>query len=288
MEASGLPADGARLAFRLPPFCRTAWVSDAARQLWEPRFKQVRTALEDLAVLGAAGRDRGGKIAVRPDSRDRLRKLAAKHGIAFAVLDAPPAEPSTALATAGRLWIQLGPPGDGLQQARSCSAECSPSRDVLPHDACDPVWAWARRAPGEVLEAGGGLAVSGSWAANPLLRTIGLAATPSWPCCSACRTAAAEAAALAEAAQTHRRGEALDWLQQILSWPMSWSALHGIAEVKTPVLRYVRDTVATGDRLTVQWLGTVMPQTAARGLTFPFRLRPQRAKPPIVLPGNTA
>jgi hypothetical protein len=80
----------------------------------------------------------------------------------------------------------------------------------------------------------------------------------------------------------------LDWLQQILSWPMSWSALHGIAEVKTPVLRYVRDTVATGDRLTVQWLGTVMPQTAARGLTFPFRLRPQRAKPPIVLPGNTA
>jgi hypothetical protein len=38
--------DGVRLDFRLSPFCRIAWVSEAARSLWEPRLNRVRAASE--------------------------------------------------------------------------------------------------------------------------------------------------------------------------------------------------------------------------------------------------
>jgi hypothetical protein len=279
MEIVGPTTDGVPLAFRLPAFCRVAWTGEAARNLWEPRLDRVRAALEDFAVLGAKGRERGRKIAVRPASLDRLRALAATAGVAFATIDAAPAVVcATATGTAGRLWIQVGAPGSGSRETPPlCRSDCSavpPGPDAC--EARDPVWEWARRtSAAEPFDAGHGLAAHGRWQVNPLLRAIGLAPGPSWPCCAVCRTAMAEASALAKAAQAYGRAQELVWLEQILSWPASWSALHGIAEVKTPVFRYVRDTVATGERLTVHWLGTVVPETAARGLTFPLRTRPR-------------
>ncbi len=60
------------------------------------------------------------------------------------------------------------------------------------------------------------------------------------------------------------------WLRHILAWPMSWSSLHGVAEVKTPVLRYVRDTPYSATTLSVRWPGEATPALAAQGLGFPF------------------
>ena len=60
-------------------------------------------------------------------------------------------------------------------------------------------------------------------------------------------------------------------MEEILNWPASWSALHGIAQVKTPVLKVSTRTDATGHEFVVRRPGSRMPDEAAAGLVFPFR-----------------
>jgi hypothetical protein len=68
----------------------------------------------------------------------------------------------------------------------------------------------------------------------------------------------------------------MDWLPEILSWPIEWSALHRIAEIKTPVLKASARTDATPCRYTVRRQGDNYPLEGIRGLNFPYRLPPQR------------
>jgi len=83
---------------------------------------------------------------------------------------------------------------------------------------------------------------------------------------------------LAVAERSGHAAEA-DWLQEILSWPAEWSALHGIAEIKTPVLKCITRTDHTDLKYTVRWRGESFPREGAAGLAFPYR-PPKR--PPMV------
>jgi hypothetical protein len=62
----------------------------------------------------------------------------------------------------------------------------------------------------------------------------------------------------------------MDWMLDILDWPVEWTAMHGVAEIKTPVLKVSTRTDATSCKYTVRYRGTTTPPEAARGLRFPF------------------
>ena len=66
--------------------------------------------------------------------------------------------------------------------------------------------------------------------------------------------------------------EEMDWLLEILQWPIEWTSLHGIAEIKTPVLKVSASTDATATRYVVQRQGSRYPEEGATGLGFPFRV----------------
>jgi len=51
----------------------------------------------------------------------------------------------------------------------------------------------------------------------------------------------------------------MTWLKSILSWPAEWSALHGIAEVKTPILKFTCTTDATNRKEVLRYLGKGYP-----------------------------
>jgi hypothetical protein len=55
-----------------------------------------------------------------------------------------------------------------------------------------------------------------------------------------------------------------------------WSALHGIAEIKTPVLKASTRTDATSCKDTVRRRGDNYPLEGIRRLSSPYRLPPQR------------
>jgi SAM-dependent methyltransferase len=64
----------------------------------------------------------------------------------------------------------------------------------------------------------------------------------------------------------------MDWLLEILSWPVEWSALHGIAEIKTPVLKVCTRTDATPSKYVIRRQGEAYPAEGAQGLTFAYRM----------------
>jgi SAM-dependent methyltransferase len=72
------------------------------------------------------------------------------------------------------------------------------------------------------------------------------------------------------------------WLEEILRWPAEWSALHGIAEIRTPVVKIVTLTDATPGKLRVRYQGTptLSPEHAGTGLVFPFR---RKSSLPLIL-----
>jgi SAM-dependent methyltransferase len=64
----------------------------------------------------------------------------------------------------------------------------------------------------------------------------------------------------------------MDWILEILHWPVEWSALHGIAEIKTPILKISTKTDATAKKYLIQRRGTRYPVEGAQGLKFPYQM----------------
>jgi hypothetical protein len=62
----------------------------------------------------------------------------------------------------------------------------------------------------------------------------------------------------------------MDWLDEVLAWPVEWSALHGIAEIRTPIAKVAMQTDATASKYTIQYPGRGYPREGARGLVFPY------------------
>lgn len=245
-------------AWSPPPFCRSSWSGEAARALWEPRLNAVRDLIEDMGMLTCG---EGRTIVVRAASLRRLAAMAAGWGLPLASLGVAPETPhAVAAGRHGRLLVRVGNGGPGAPLA-ACEAD--------PH--IDPLWALALAEPeARAFDEGRGLAVAGHWASNPMLAAVGISIGRGWPGGFDCRAAPAQGEALIDAAAAHGREEAALWLREILSWPVSWTALHGIAEIKTPVFRAIRTTPWTPARLTIERMGSAMPEGAARGLGFPF------------------
>ena len=60
-------------------------------------------------------------------------------------------------------------------------------------------------------------------------------------------------------------------LHEVLSWPAEWTALHGIAELKTPVLKAATATEVSHDLWRAAWAGTGYPAQVPAGVRFPYR-----------------
>jgi hypothetical protein len=70
-------------------------------------------------------------------------------------------------------------------------------------------------------------------------------------------------------------GDVMKSMSEILSWPVEWSCLHGIAEVKTPIMKMITDTDATASKFVVRLQGASFPTEGSSGLTFAYRNPPR-------------
>ena len=96
-------------------------------------------------------------------------------------------------------------------------------------------------------------------------RWLGIRAVPYLPCSDGC----AQSVSLAgELKRISRAGDASApaWLDAILSWPAEWTALHGIAEVRNPILKFCVATDITEGKYTVHWTGRSYPVEGGVGL----------------------
>jgi len=283
-----------RLPFTLPDFTRCAWVSDAARDVWARRLRMVSDAWREVQWLSvAAGVRRAADVRVpEPYLRRHARRWRA-HGLRYAVLAresaARPGYTARALPsrTDGGGAVRVGFAGDdgdlaALREAWSAGdhetlgvllgyPECCRAffTEVWARDRCtDPTWAMAGGRDDDPVRT-----VSGDPLANVLWRWLDVRAVPHLPCGFDCGPSAELGAELLRLSAAIGFDGPARWCREILSWPVEWSSLHGIAEIRTPIVKICTATDALDGKRVVRRAGTDYPEEGAHGLRFPYRMR---------------
>jgi hypothetical protein len=284
-----------RLPFSLPDFTRISWASERARGVWEPRIQRITKAWLEIEWRAVA--DGARTCAVRPMWLPDLVTEApdwADAGLGSLPLVLEGAGDSEYSAVSERLRVD-GPfrirvviggvrelaafkrAWDDADQEAIGSMLGYPTccreffHDVwVQHGMVDPTWPMAA-ATASADQHAHVLEIEGPPEGNILWRWMGVRAVPHLPCRADCAASTELGRRMLAIGRQSGLEEEVEWMLEILSWPLEWSALHGIAEVRTPVLKVTTMTDATPSKYVVRRLGTRFPREGARGLEFPYR-----------------
>ncbi len=285
-----------RLPFRLHDFTRYAWVSDHAKDAWQPRIHRItacRHEIERRAV--AAGLQPCMLQVVPPEQLTAQSHDLAQHDLVVLPLDrvrsqgtayhtvlagAKPAEPFHWRVVIGSTQNveEFKAAWDANDQRRV--------RTLLGYPACcrdffeevwvkekfiDTTWPMACNTQAKKEIDSHIVEVDGPVQANVLLRWLGVRAVSHLPCRFDCSATIEQANRSLAVARDAGYAEEISWLLEILDWPTEWSVLHGIAEIKTPVLKIMTVSDATAQKYVVRRMGHIYPQEGIHGLAFPYR-----------------
>lgn len=283
-----------RLQHVLPDFTRISWASDETRSAWEPRIWRIAgawAAIEWRSVLAGVRRcsltsvaaehliEVGGEWAANNLAMLPVAMSAAAQSYASTMNTPRTGEPFEYRVAVGRLEDV-----SALKRAMNAGDD-QIMGDLLGYPSCclgffrdnwvnkamvDTSWPMAA-ASAPVLNRKIEIGAETPFQANILWRWMGVRAVPHLPCSFHCASTVEFADKLMMVGREEGFDAEMDWLEEILEWPVEWSALHGIAEVKTPVLKASTRTDATAHKFVVRKLGSRVPAEAATGLIFPFK-----------------
>jgi Methyltransferase domain len=283
-----------RLSFALPEFSRVSWVSDEARDAWQPRLEAIIGAWSEIEWRSIAAGVRACAVRMPGPSEfvseGQRWAEAGLSGLPIEMIGETSgysaATPQAVLGAPFRFRTVVGSPGDlvtfkrawdvGDQEVIGTMLGYPPCcreffRDVwVELGMIDTTWPMAA-ATGDAKVEAGTIDVSGPPECNILWRWMGVRAVPHLPCRFDCEVTVGLAGQLIEVGRSAGFGQEMEWLLEILSWPVEWSALHGIAEIKTPILKVSASTDATPRTYVVRRHGQAIPREGARGLAFPYR-----------------
>lgn len=296
VEAPVLEAgDGMRLIGDWHPhdWSRLSWASDAARVVWEPRFREVREMWGELEWRSVAAGIRPCAVVLVPGTGlEALETATAEVG-----LDARPIETFTARAPEQTLhrWqvgnavtlvqVAVGSTDD-LDRLVSALEERDNATvaELIGTPACCTSFhhdQWVNRKVSDITwpSAARGsepsdrtIDVHAGPSGNLLWRSLGLRPVFHLPCSDTCEETRRQAERVKELAGDLGFAVEQAWLEEILSWPVSWSALHGIAEILTPIGKISTNTDPTLDEHLIRRHGSVLPVEMVAGLRFPYDL----------------
>ena len=283
-----------KLDFQLPDFTRLSWVSTDAQEVWQPRITRiidVWSKIEWHSVL--AGVRSCCLTTVTPEDFVKLSGEWAKNGLSTIPLQVQGISQYSYSST--NLKPELGKPIafrivigkldniSKFQKAFDTSNEVEMGMLLgFPHccleffqqvwveqGLVDTTWSMAVNTKTKIEETKL-LEVKGSPYANILWRWMGVRAVPHLPCNFDCQSTVKFGEKLVQVGRDLGHNTEMDWLLEILNWSAEWSALHGIAEIKTPIMKASTRTDATPYKYTVRRPGETAPDEGAKGLTFPY------------------
>lgn len=282
-----------RLNFRLPDFTRYIWVSENARTSWEPSISKAVKAQQDIEWLSVA-------YGVRPCA---LQIIAAEDLVSFASRITEFDLSIVPVQIIGRsktyqslpLKVQPGQPFSyrcvigKIENIKAFKNAWDKRDDFLIGkllgfpDCCANFFvdAWVKQ---ELIDTTWNMAlnstnqtspffceVEGPTELNILLRWLGVRVVPHLPCSFNCNPSLEFALKLLEVGNKEGYADSIKLTQEMLSWPVEWSALHGIAEIKTPLVKISTCTDATKIKYIVRRKGVNYPIEGISGINFPYK-----------------
>jgi hypothetical protein len=276
----------ALLDFELPNFVRTAWVSEDVRAARGDKLRRISRAWDALEWRTVVeGVRRCALRHVYLKDYVKLRSLVRTAGLDLApmrieevVTLGDPRSETIIRAAIGRkrdlklfkeAWIEGGPDDQGSLLGYPACCRAYFHRCFVGQGFSDPTWLIARNTT-SLPAAGNTLSIDASPELNILLRCVNVRAVPHLPCRFDCGPSLKFARQFLDLAHRIGYAEEADGLCEMLAWPAEFSMLHGIAEIRTPVMKIVTQTDATGAKYAIRWIGRAYPLDGARGLSFPY------------------
>lgn len=288
--------------FRLPEVHRRIWVSHEAHLLWEPRIALIAKAWKEIEWQSVGLKERRCALQFLPlDQLAPFARKLARRGLAVAPVVLQRSAEQTGSADSIIARIVIGRRCDVRRFAQAWRrSDYDAIGTLLGYPPCcrsafvqtyvqqrisDLTWAAAARSASTVLESGV-VQLQGPPLLNLLWKGTGVRAVPHLPCTFTCESSLDFACSLERVARENGFQSEMDWTREILSWPAEWSALHGIAEIKTPILKFSINTAATSTRRVIRFCGTSYPKDGALGVSFPYRRRVELQFPATVIPAR--
>jgi hypothetical protein len=264
----------------LPPFYRKVWVSDEARNVWERRIAEYCESwrqIEWLTVIN--GLRRCAMVSVSQQEFAKLSAEAVKFGIRTTSLGCRIRRIDGKDVLVYR--VALGKKMDLTQLRRAWNAgDNLKVGELLGYPDCccrrfdsifvkdrliDFVWSIAvQDMSGVTLE--GQREFSSCKELNIFWRSEGVRLVPHIPCSFSCQSSLAFARRLLTLASELGYLSHLKFGLDILSWPVEWTSLHGIAQTRTPIMKISQRTDMADGKRCVRLRSTSYPTEGARGL----------------------
>jgi len=115
--------------------------------------------------------------------------------------------------------------------------------------------------------------------ANIMWRWQGVRLASHLPCSFECKATEELGIKMAELGRQLGYSKEINWIYEFLSWPVEWSALHGIAEIRTPINKISARTDMTPWKYTVQKYAHEYPIDGMSGITYPYNQKKIKTKP---------
>lgn len=245
-----------RMDFTIPEFTRIIWAPGS--HSWPMRVQAINRAWSQIERMTVAQGMRTGALqTVNPAELMGLQEYCLNNGIRFVILGREGTHAVYGNATSsyeeGRPWAYKvylgGEPEDFL------AAWKEGNNVVIGHhlgypDCCvtsfDNHWkddGWRDTTPF--------MGTEGSYLCNILLRHLGVRSVFHLPCRFTCVPTQMLAQRILKAASFGFPQE-VEWIHDILRWPISWSSLHGVAIVTTPYVKIVSSTDPLEEELKIK------------------------------------
>jgi hypothetical protein len=270
--------------FVLPKFLRCVWANDRARATWQPRLVRISSAWREIEWLTVAQRVRPCvRLSIEAGEWNDWQRRSSRLGLVIIPLEVQKSE-----TTAGAVLTMQAVVGTGKEAKRFARAwaQGDPAQTgaMLGYPECccrafveaarggqhrEMLWDVAARSYAVNTERR--VDIQGATQMNLFWRHLGVRALPHIPCRFDCVASLGLAREFANVGQDSGCADEVGWTSLMLSWPLEWSMLHGIAEMKTPVLKAISNVATLPGKFTLRWLGQGYPEEGAQGVTFPFR-----------------
>lgn len=272
--------------FALPSFSRRMWVSDQARERWETKFIQCAECWRQIEWITVVEKVRPCALVLI--SQQELAGLALTlqaFGLRAISLSARVGNEGNRKILLHRVAIGQAKDLRAFRKAWSAGND-EVIGELLGYPSCcraffhevfvhreltDCTWSMGLNTVGSAAETQR-LEVVSPPELNVFWVSAGLRMVPHFPCRFDCPEAFALAQKFTAAGKRIGHSAAIDDALEILRWPVEWSGLHGIAEIRTPVWKISQRTDVTMQKCTLLRLGDSYPKEGAKGLLSVLKL----------------
>jgi hypothetical protein len=276
-----------KLNFSMPNFNRITWVSEELKNNWEPIINQLPLVIDDFFTSNEVVNLVPIQIKfINPNKVYNYKKEIIRKGLFAEHLETNILFDNhiycrnksfnsipVVIGTLKNVTTFIRSMKDiSIEKESKSNKELSDipflGRQYLTKNITDQFWGYLLSENNEKVEQNKTLDNN---ILNPYWASFGISSIPYLPNRLDCSESFDIALKIKEIAKNNLSKGIFDAWYEILSWPIEWSALHGIAEIKTPLFKMIYNTDATGTKYSMQLKSETYPEKGLKGLLFPYK-----------------